>query len=118
MTTDSRIIDEVPGLYQVLALTALRETEGVKFDTLPLSAFDHWPLSTVSSTPPARFHPDRLAMSHIRGTTIHIRPTTSSSCTAFDTSNSTPPRTAAWSGSLSRRTAWNTTDNSSPPPRC
>jgi hypothetical protein len=33
------IIDEVPGLYQVLSLKLLRETHGVVFDTLPLSAF-------------------------------------------------------------------------------
>ena len=40
MPTDRRIIEEVPGVYQVLSLTALRETDGVMFDTLPLSAFE------------------------------------------------------------------------------
>ena len=39
MAADNRIIDEVPGLFQVLSLTLLRETQGVVFDTLPMSAF-------------------------------------------------------------------------------
>ena len=39
MVADSRIIASVPGLYQVIALTVLRETPGVQFDTLPMSTF-------------------------------------------------------------------------------
>ncbi len=35
---NERIVEEVPGLYRVLSLTALRETAGVVFDTLPMAA--------------------------------------------------------------------------------
>lgn len=37
----AQIIDEVKGLYQVIAFDTFRKTEGVAFDMIPMDAFDH-----------------------------------------------------------------------------
>jgi hypothetical protein len=41
MSSPLRIVEEVPGLYRVIAFKVLRETPGVRFDIVPVKAMAH-----------------------------------------------------------------------------
>jgi len=39
MSNEAKILDEIPGLYRIIALNPLRRTSGVRFENIPIDAF-------------------------------------------------------------------------------